>query len=194
MDSILQAFLSLSFIFLALSISGITFIIRKIVEYLLETHTTNGLQSKLWKGLILPILPLIIGSLAALFKNYTYPAGFNSGSGRFIFGIVAGMFAGLVYKMLNEMIGEKIRAVMASRLPDGIVVPPAVIAKAASNAANVAAEVATTKAESTATTAAVAADAAATAAQIAAVSVAGANTAADTADIVAANDLTHSAK
>lgn len=194
MDSILQAFLSLSFIFLALCISAITFIIRKIVEYLLETHTVNGLESKLWKGLVLPILPLIIGSLAALFKNYIYPTGFGSASGRFVFGIVAGMFAGLVYKMVNEMMGEKIRAIMASRTPDATAVAASVTAKAVSTAANVAAEAATTKAETTATAAAIAADAAATAAQVAATAATNATTDTAAADIAAANDLTHGAK
>lgn len=67
-------------------------------------------NSKLWKDLILPILPVILGPAAAyLAHQYPYPGGLTSGSARVAFGLVAGLLSGLVYRVLKSMLGYKIK-------------------------------------------------------------------------------------
>ena len=78
MDTMLQALLSWQFLLYCLSIAAIIFVVRKVVEFAIDspkipTGKMNK-RSKLWRELILPILPVVIGPLGALMaKQYPYP-------------------------------------------------------------------------------------------------------------------------
>jgi hypothetical protein len=100
MDSTLEALLSWQFLFFCLSVAAVTFVVRKISEYILDNPKVPASKtSKLWTDLILPILPVFLGSVGALIaKQYPYPTGLNEASGRFAFGLVAGLLSGLVYR------------------------------------------------------------------------------------------------
>ena len=116
MDTILQTFLSLQFLFFCLGIAAITFVLRKIVDYIL---TLKGLQNnKLWNELILPIMPVILGVLcASVAKRYPFPDIFGvSVSAKMNFGLVAGLFSGLVYKIIKGLLSQKLPANIAKVL------------------------------------------------------------------------------
>ncbi len=76
----------------------------------METRKIEAKNSKLWKELILPVLPVLLGPTAAyLAKTYPYPGGLTSGSARVAFGLVAGLLSGLVYRVLKSALGYKIK-------------------------------------------------------------------------------------
>jgi hypothetical protein len=108
----LQGFLSTNFIFLSLGIAAITFVIRTIVDFFLELPSVpTSKNAKVWSKLILPILPVFIGViLGYTIPNFAYPAGFTSTSSRVIFSMVAGMFSGLVYQVINGLIKKELPA------------------------------------------------------------------------------------
>lgn len=110
MDTIFQALFSWQFLLFCLAIAAVLFIIRRVFEYVMETRHVGASESKLWKELILPILPVVLGPTAAYFaQQYPYPAGLNSGSARVAFGLVAGLLSGLVYRVLKSALGYKIK-------------------------------------------------------------------------------------
>src|SRR5574338_712392 len=110
MDTIFQALFSWQFLLFCLAIAAVLFVIRRLFEYLLETRKIDAKNSKLWKDLILPILPVVLGPTAAyLAKAYPYPNGLSSGSARVAFGLVAGLLSGLVYRVLKSALGYRIK-------------------------------------------------------------------------------------
>lgn len=115
MDTLLQAFLSWQFLFFCLAIGAVIFVIRQVVEYGMENWwplkqwTAAHRDAKLWRNLILPILPILLGQGAALLaKGYPYPEGFSSTSGRVVFGLVAGFTSGLVVRLFRSFLGDKV--------------------------------------------------------------------------------------
>jgi hypothetical protein len=109
MDTMLTALLSWQFLIYCLAIAAIIFVIRKVVEYVLDNPNipTGKLSksSRLWRELILPILPVIIGPLSTLLaKKYPYPEGLSTVSGRLAFGLVAGLLSGLVYRLVSAFL------------------------------------------------------------------------------------------
>ncbi len=115
MDTILQAFLSWQFLFFCLAIGAVVFVIRQVVEYWMENGwplkqwAAAHKDAKLWRGLILPILPILLGQAGALLaKGYPYPEGFSSTSGRVVFGLVAGFTSGLIVRLFRSFLSDKI--------------------------------------------------------------------------------------
>lgn len=110
MDMILQALLSWQFLIFCLAIAAITFVIRRIVEYILDNPKIPASKtSKLWTELILPIMPVILGCVAGIVsKQYPYPTGLELTSGRIAFGLVAGLLSTLVYRVINAFLTSKI--------------------------------------------------------------------------------------
>jgi hypothetical protein len=103
-----QALFSWQFLLFCLAIAAIIFVIRRFAEYAMENWASAAKESKLWKELILPILPVLIGPVAAFFaKKYPFPDGLNSISARIAFGLVAGLLSGLVYRVLKSMLSYK---------------------------------------------------------------------------------------
>ncbi len=126
MDTILQTLLSWQFLIFGTAVAAIMFVIRKIIEYAIVNWTPLSKESKLWNDLILPILPVIIGSCGALlFKTYPYPDGLTTSGGRFIFGLVAGLLSTLIYRVTKAMINQKISgaAAVVTGTPDAPVDP-----------------------------------------------------------------------
>jgi len=109
MDTMFQALLSWQFLLFCLAIAAVLFVIRKIFEYVMANYKIDAKNSKLWRELILPILPVVLGSTAAfLAKQYPYPGGLTSGSARVAFGLVAGLLSGLFYRVLKSALTNKI--------------------------------------------------------------------------------------
>ena len=119
MDSMLQALLSWQFLIFCLAIAAITFVIRKIVEFILDKPSVPASKSSvLWTDLILPILPVVLGCICGLAaKKYPYPDGLNFISGRVAFGLVAGLLSTLVYRVVNSFLLAKIAMVQQPAQP-----------------------------------------------------------------------------
>lgn len=100
----LMNFFTWQFMLFSLAVAGVTFILRKVIEYYAKNITKNTA----WEDLVLPIFPLVLGCLMGkLMTAYPYPDGLNSVGGRVIFGLVVGMFSGLVYRVLNSLLNVK---------------------------------------------------------------------------------------
>lgn len=105
MDSAIQILLSWQFLMLCLGIAAITFVFRKIFEYVIFKYFSKIKNA--WSEVIVPILPVIIGGLIAEFaKQYPYPDDIQSDSGKVFFGLIAGMFSGLVYRIAKSYISK----------------------------------------------------------------------------------------
>lgn len=115
MDSILQALLSWQFLFFCLAIGAVVFVIRLFVEYGMENWwplkqwRAANKESKLWRSLILPVLPIGLGLLAGAFvKGYPYPDGITSTSGRVAFGLVGGFTSSLIVRLYVSFLSSKV--------------------------------------------------------------------------------------
>lgn len=113
MDPILQTLFSWQFIIFGVAIAGVMFVVKRSVEYAIVNWSIFSKESKLWNGLLLPILPVLIGAFGALiFKSYPYPNGLVTGGGRFIFGLVAGLLSTLFYRVINSLMVQKINTAL----------------------------------------------------------------------------------
>lgn len=111
MDTALQTLLSYQFLLFCLSISAFTYVITIVVDYCFRVKGFVAKESHLWSELILPILPVLLGSLGALIaKQYPYPPEITSASGRFAFGLVAGLLSGFAWRWVKAIISSKLIA------------------------------------------------------------------------------------
>ena len=111
MDTALQALLSWQFILFCLALTSVTYVVRLVVDYILNSYKIDAKSCHLWVELILPILPLTLGCLGALLaKKYPYPVEIISASGRVAFGLCAGLLSGLVWRVVKSTIGAKLVA------------------------------------------------------------------------------------
>lgn len=109
MDPILQMFLSWQFIVFSLAIAAIIFVIRTAVEFFIKN--TKSTAKKIWQDLLLPILPVFVGGLSAfLIKSYPYPNDLTANGSRVVFGVVAGLLSGLLYRVIKSLVSQKISA------------------------------------------------------------------------------------
>jgi|ERR1700722_12203895 len=107
MDNALNALLSWQFILFSLGIFAIIWTFRTVVEFAIP----KVVGKTWWEKLVLPILPLVLGLVIAKFAvNYAYPDGLSSFAGRELFGLVAGMFSGLIYQVVKGMLKNKIQS------------------------------------------------------------------------------------
>lgn len=107
MDAVFYAIFSWQFLLFCLGLAAVTFVVRKVVEYfILDNPKMPGNRaSKLWRELLLPVGPVVNGALVGLLATkYPYPEGIHSVSGRVIFGLVAGLLSGLVYRVIVGML------------------------------------------------------------------------------------------
>lgn len=107
----LSTFTSWQFMFLTLGIAGITFVLRKLIEYfILENPNMPGdKKSKIWTALVLPIAPMVIGLIfGCLVSGYPYPEGITHISARITLGIVAGLLSGSVYRVIKELLNKQL--------------------------------------------------------------------------------------
>jgi len=96
---------------LALAISAITFLFRKVLEFFVIQNPKVPLTktSLFWRDLFLPILPILIGGFFGYFiTSYPYPAGINDISSRILFGLVGGMMSGTIYRIIKKIVLAKV--------------------------------------------------------------------------------------
>lgn len=110
-DTVFKAIISWQFILFCLGIAAITFVFKKGVEFfVLDNPKMPGTRtSKFWRDLILPIFPIVSGSLVGLFApQYPFPEYLHATSGRVIFGLVAGMLSSTIYRMMTAFLKSKL--------------------------------------------------------------------------------------
>lgn len=104
MDNIITTLLSWQFISFGLAISAILFVLKTVIEFWKTIR-----EAKLWKEVFLPILPVIIGSAGAVvLSSYPYPENITTVSARLVFGLIAGLFSGLIYRIIKALIIQKV--------------------------------------------------------------------------------------
>ncbi len=113
MDDILKVLFGLPFIFFCLAISAVTVVLRKVIEYILENpRVPTSKNSKIWKELVLPIAPVVIGPVwAFLAPTYPFSEHLTTGNARVIIGLVAGLFSGLVYRVVKAFVVKDVPAI-----------------------------------------------------------------------------------
>jgi hypothetical protein len=105
----IQSLLSWQFILFGLCVFAVVFILRTIMEYLLNNFKIIAKESKLWNEVILPIAPPIIGVIMSMFgKSLPYPENLTTSDGKIEFGLVAGLLSGLIYRVVKSFIVSKI--------------------------------------------------------------------------------------
>jgi hypothetical protein len=110
MDAILQTFFSWQFLTFGVGVSAIVFVLRKIAEYLMANFGWAAKESKLWKDLLMPILPVFVGTIGAMIlSSYPYPAGMETVGGRFVFGLVAGSLSTLLYRVAKAFLVKNLK-------------------------------------------------------------------------------------
>lgn len=115
MDPILQVLLSYQMIIFGLAVVAVVFVIRKIVEYIMETFFPKGLTSHFYNDVILPIMPILLGVIAGIFfRKFPYPDGLTTFGDRIIFGMVAGLLSSLIYRVVKSLLFQKIQVFTSS--------------------------------------------------------------------------------
>jgi hypothetical protein len=118
MDTALQALLSYQFLLFCLATSAMTYVVTIIVKYIFHVKKLDYKDSYIWTEMILPILPVFLGSVGALCaKQYPFPGEITSGSGRFAFGLVAGLLSGLIWRWAKSIIVNKIQGLIPNNTP-----------------------------------------------------------------------------
>jgi|HubBroStandDraft_5_1064220.scaffolds.fasta_scaffold99723_2 phosphoglycerol transferase MdoB-like AlkP superfamily enzyme len=108
MDPILTILLSWQFILFGLAVAGVVYVVRILVEYFIQLAKRDPKTSKFWSELVLPILPVALGALAAVkFKSFPYPDGLVTRGDRIIFGLVAGLLSTLLYRIVKGLLSAK---------------------------------------------------------------------------------------
>jgi hypothetical protein len=109
MDPILTILLSWQFILFGLAVAGVVYVVRILVEYFIQLAKRDPKTSKFWSELVLPILPVVLGAVAAVkLKSFPYPDGLVTRGDRIIFGLVAGLLSTLLYRIVKGLISAKI--------------------------------------------------------------------------------------
>lgn len=85
-------------------------VIRKVIEFAWKGAAT----SKLWNNLIIVILPILLGGgIGAVFKTYPYGELISIGD-HVVFGVVAGLLSGLLFKIIKGLLGNQIQGLFNS--------------------------------------------------------------------------------
>jgi hypothetical protein len=109
---LLSIFLTWQFLIFCLGLSAITFVVRKVVEYFMSNFLILSGKNFfiLWRTVLLPIGPVVNGAIAGfLADGFPYPELLGSSSyGRFSFGLVAGLFSGLIYRVITSLLKSKL--------------------------------------------------------------------------------------
>lgn len=117
MEQSLTELFSLSFIVLCLVVAGVTEVLRRITDFVLDNpNIPASKNSKIWTQLILPTSPLGIGiAITLLFPSLPYPDGWHTKDARLLLGFVAGLLSTLVFRIAKSFLKEKIDNYKKSR-------------------------------------------------------------------------------
>lgn len=91
----------------SLGVYGLLFVLRLIVERSIPRLKMDG--NYYWREVVLPVLPFLLGGLVgALLSAYPYPEGIGSCMARALYGAVCGLFSGVVYRVVKNLVRSKL--------------------------------------------------------------------------------------
>lgn len=124
MDNVLLALFTWQFLMFCIAVFAITIVIRRIVEYALANNKFFAKESKLWRDVILPTLPVFVGIVfAVIAKKYPYPVDMSATSARVSWGLAGGLLSGLGYRVVNSFIV----AFITSKVPNAQINDPNIL-------------------------------------------------------------------
>ena len=103
MDPFLQ-FLTWQFVLFCMFVFAVTSVIRNFVEFFYKDAKNN----KLWTTLILTTMPIMLGGCMGFFLKGPYPDGITNKDSQVVYGVVAGLLCGTLYRVLKGMIKAKL--------------------------------------------------------------------------------------
>lgn len=107
---IFQTLLTWQFLLLCLTVSAIMFVVKQTSVYLFNKYYKLKKFLKFWNDVLLPILPIFIGGLLVkLAPGYPYPESLKDFGSKLFFGITAGLFSGVVYRVLKSLLLSNIK-------------------------------------------------------------------------------------
>ena len=113
----LFSFLTWQFVLFSLGVMTVIFVLRTFLQYFIAALP----KSKTWNNLIMPIAPIIIGgAMGLLLKAYPYATGLTSSGDHVLFGAIAGLLSGFIYKTIKGSLGSQIQSLATSM---GITLP-----------------------------------------------------------------------
>ena len=107
MNEFLAIFITWQFLVLCLGIAAVTFIVRTIVEFAIlnNPRMPGNSSSRLWRDVILVILPILLGILFFFVgKSFAYPTAITESYGKFLFSAVAGLLSPTLYRVIKAML------------------------------------------------------------------------------------------
>ncbi len=108
MEKFIETFLSWQLIMFCLSVSAVTFVFKKFITYGVKKVRVLKKFNDFWMEVLMPTIPVIMGGfMSYILTSYPFPPEANDTSSRVFFGIVAGMFSGLVYKIVKSFLTQK---------------------------------------------------------------------------------------
>jgi hypothetical protein len=120
MDPILQVLLSWQFVLFSLAVATVMYVLRIVVEYIMTSMNIDPKKPKWWNDLALPILPVFVGTITAVYlKSFPYPDGLVTTGSRVVFGLVAGLLSTLVYRVFKAILYQKIQGLVQT-LPGAV--------------------------------------------------------------------------
>jgi hypothetical protein len=124
-----------AFVF-AMCVNILSGLLRKLIE-LIHPHLKNEdlVRTRLWRELILPTIPVLLGALLALcLVSFPYPEVFTvSVAMRVVYGLLAGFFSTWAYRIIKTLVQRKWNVALPdlateeveSTKPDKPTIPPA---------------------------------------------------------------------
>ncbi len=103
MDNVFVELFSVAVVVFCFGIAILVTVARTLVEYLWKAAKT----SKLWNELILPILPIVVGTGFATVPQYPFPEMFTGVWSRMFLGMVCGFVSAHVYKIAKKWLEKK---------------------------------------------------------------------------------------
>lgn len=115
MDPTLQTLFGWQFILFGLTIASLVFLVRKTVDFFVIPK-----NSRLWKYLLLPVLPIILGGIVAcFFRTFPYPDSLVNRMDRVVFGLVAGLLSTFMYRLVKAFLFPKKQSQTINIIIDG---------------------------------------------------------------------------
>ncbi len=109
MNEFLAIFLTWQFVILSVSIYAAIHIIRVLVEYFILNNPRfpGSVNSRLWRDLILPLLPIVLGiGFVFIAKSFPYPAILTEMYSRALFSMVAGLLSSTIFRVIKALLNN----------------------------------------------------------------------------------------
>lgn len=93
------------FVLFSLAIAGVTYPIRLLIEFIVPLKTVS-----FWTDVVLPTLPIASGAIMAYFVSLPFPEGITTTSAHVCWGLVAGMFSSIMFRITKAVFRNNIQA------------------------------------------------------------------------------------